>query len=63
MADTPATRVPEFVRFVVYVLTAMLAAAYAVVEANTDVHWGWLAAYASWNAGAGILAAANTGQS
>lgn len=65
MTDTaPATAVGELlgprVRAVIYVLTVMLAAAYATVEANVDLHWGVMAAYAAWNAGAGVLAVSNT---
>lgn len=55
-----AELVPARVRAVVYVLTVMLAAAYAVITANVDLHWGWEAGYAAWNALAGVLAAANT---
>jgi hypothetical protein len=46
---------PRF-RAVVYILTVMLAAAFAVVEANIDLHWAWMAGYAAWNAAAGLLA-------
>lgn len=55
-----ADLVPAPVRAVVYLLTVMLAAAYAVIEANTHLHWGWQAGYAAWNALAGALAVANT---
>lgn len=47
-------------RAIVYVLSVMLAAAYAVVEANVDLHWGVMAGYAAWNAGVGVLAVSNT---
>lgn len=52
---------PPRARALIYLATVMLAAAYAVVEANIDLHWGWLAAYAAWNAGTGVLAAVNVG--
>lgn len=51
---------PPAVRAMIYLTTVMLAAAYAVVEANVDLHWGWMAGYAAWNAGAAVLAAVNT---
>ena len=54
------TLLPPRARAVIYVITVILAAAYAVIEANTDLHYGWMAAYAGWNAGAGVLAVANT---
>ena len=54
------TLLPASARKIVYVLTAMFAAAYPVAEANASLHWGWLAAWAAWNAGAGLLAASNT---
>lgn len=50
-------------RSIIYVLTVMLAAAYAVVEANIDLHWAWMAGYAAWNAGVGLLAVSNTARS
>lgn len=50
---------PRF-RSAVYVATAMLAAGYAVAEGATDLPWPVMALYAMWNAGAGLLAAANT---
>lgn len=52
--------VPPRARAVVYLVTVMLAAAYAVIEANIDLHWGWQAGYAAWNAVAGVLAVSNT---
>jgi hypothetical protein len=52
--------IPAKARAVVYLVTVMLAAAFAVVEVNTSLHWGWQAGYAAWNAGAGVLAVANT---
>jgi hypothetical protein len=55
----PGSLLPAKVRTIVYVLTIMLGAAYAVVEANVNLHWGFVAAYAAWNAGVGILAVAN----
>jgi hypothetical protein len=66
MTDTQPTNtavgdvLPPRVRALIYVLSAMLAAAYGVIEANTNVHWGWLAGYAAWNAGVGLLAVSNT---
>ena len=48
------------VRSIIYVASTMLAAAYAVVEANVDLHWGVMASYAAWNAGVGVLAVSNT---
>ncbi len=53
------TEVPELVRKIVYLLTAIFAAVYVVAEANVEIHWGWMAAYAGWNAMAGVLAASN----
>lgn len=51
---------PPRARAVIYVLTVMLSAAYAVIVASVDLHWGWQAAYAAWNALAGALAVSNT---
>jgi hypothetical protein len=51
---------PAKVRAVIYLVTVMLAAAYAVVESNVNLHWGWQAGYAAWNALAGVLAVSNT---
>ena len=55
--------IPAQARALVYLITVMLAAFYAVVEANIDLHWGWQAGYAAWNAGAAVLAAANVSNS
>lgn len=51
---------PPKLRALVYVVSAMISSAYAVIEANTNLHWGWLAALAAWNTFAGLLAASNT---
>lgn len=51
---------PPKVRAGIYLLTVMLAPAYAVVAANVALHWGWQAGYAAWNALAGAVAVANT---
>jgi hypothetical protein len=51
---------PPRVRALIYLSAAMLAPAYAVVEANTNLHFGWVAGYAAWNGLVGVLAAANT---
>jgi hypothetical protein len=51
---------PPRLRAVIYVITVMLAPAYAVIEANTNLHFGWQAAYAAWNGLAGALAVSNT---
>lgn len=66
MTDTTPTNtavgdlVPPRIRALVYLLTVMLAAAYVVAEANVALHWGWVAGYAAWNAGAAALAVSNT---
>ena len=36
---TPSTLLPASVRAILYVITVGLAAAYAVVEANVDLHF------------------------
>ena len=51
------------VRSIIYMVTVMLAAAYAVVEANVNVHWGVQAAYAGWNALVAALAVSNVPRS
>ena len=56
---TPSTLLPPAVRAILYVITVGLAAAYAVVEANVDLHFGFVAGYASWNAMIGALAVSN----
>ena len=56
---TPGTLLPASVRAVLYVITVGLAAAYAVVEANVDLHFGYVAGYAAWNAMIGALAVSN----
>lgn len=56
---TPSTLLPAPVRAVLYVITVGLAAAYAVVEANMTLHFGWVAGYAAWNAMIGALAVSN----
>jgi hypothetical protein len=56
---TPGTLLPAPVRAVLYVITVGLAAAYAVVEANVDLHFGYVAGYAAWNAMIGALAVSN----
>jgi hypothetical protein len=48
------------VRAVLYVLTVMLAAFYAVATKAVDIAWPYEAAYAAWNAGIGALAVSNT---
>jgi hypothetical protein len=59
---TPGTLLPAPVRAILYVITVGLAAAYAVVEANINLHWGVVAAYAAWNAMIGALAVSNVNQ-
>ena len=59
---TPGTLLPASVRAVLYVITVGLAAAYAVFEANIDLHFGWQAGYAAWNAMIGALAVSNISQ-
>ncbi len=43
----------------IYLFTGMLAAAYAVIEANVNLHWGVTAAYAAWNFFASAVAVSN----
>lgn len=50
---------PPRVRAAVYLITVVAAAVYAVIEAQIDLHWGWQAAYAGWNAFAGTIAVSN----
>ena len=52
--------IPPRWRATIYIVSAMLAAAWAVIEANVDIPWPYLAGYAAWNAGVGLLAASNT---
>lgn len=56
---TPSTLLPANVRAILYVVTVGLAAAYAVFEANIDLHFGYQAGYAAWNAMIGALAVSN----
>jgi hypothetical protein len=58
---TPGTLLPAHIRAILYVITVGLAAAYAVVQANIQLHYGWEAAYAAWNGMIGALAASNVG--
>jgi hypothetical protein len=59
--DTPpVVAIPATVRFSLYVISAMLAAFYVVATQAIELAWYWQAAYAAWNAGVGVLAAANT---
>jgi hypothetical protein len=55
----PGTLLPPGIRAAIYVISVALAAAYAVFEANIDLHFGWQAGYASWNAAVGALAVSN----
>jgi hypothetical protein len=50
---------PARARSILYVVSVMLAAGYAVVEANATLHYGITAAYAMWNAGIAVLAVSN----
>jgi hypothetical protein len=56
----PAHRLPDPVRFYLYVTAAMLGAAWLVIVENADLHWGWIAAYSAWQVGVNLLAASNT---
>jgi hypothetical protein len=51
---------PPRARAIIYVLSAMLAAAWLVIVENADLHWGWVAAYSAWTVGVNLLAAVNT---
>lgn len=55
----PGSLLPAKWRALIYVFTVMAGAAYAVVEANADLHYAVAAGYAAWNAGAALLAVAN----
>jgi hypothetical protein len=59
---TPGTLLPAHIRAILYVVTVGLAAAYAVLEANLTLHFGWQAGYAAWNAMIGALAVSNISQ-
>jgi hypothetical protein len=59
----PGTLLPPQVRAILYVITVGLAAAYAVLEANLALHYGWQAGYAAWNAMIGALAVSNISES
>lgn len=66
-AETPDPRVPAIAdlftpkqRALIYLLSVIASAAYVVVEANVDLHWGVAAGYAAWNALVGIVAVSNT---
>lgn len=50
-------------RTAIYLASVMLAAAFAVVTANVDLHYAVEAVYAAWNAGIGLLAFSNTSAS
>jgi hypothetical protein len=56
----PPHRLPDPVRFYLYVANAMMVAAWLVITENVDVHWGWQAIYAAVGVGINLLAAANT---
>jgi predicted neutral ceramidase superfamily lipid hydrolase len=67
MSDNPNPSIPAVAdlftprqRSLIYLLSVVAAAAYAVVAANTELHYGILAAYAGWNALVGLLAVSNT---
>jgi hypothetical protein len=51
---------PPKVRAIIYVVAAMLAAAWVVITENTNLHWGYVAGYAAWGVGVNLLAASNT---
>lgn len=55
----PGKLLPPAVRAILYVITVGLAAAYAVIEANVQLHYLWQASYAAWNAMIGALAVSN----
>ena len=46
-------------RTCIYVASAVASAAMGVVTVSVDVHWGFKAAWAGWNAFVGLLAASN----
>jgi hypothetical protein len=54
----PSTLLPDRVRTILYVVSVMLAAGYAVVDPEGVPMWVRVA-YAAWNAGIGVLAVAN----
>lgn len=47
-------------RTIIYLLSVMLGAAYPIVSGQVDLHWGFLAGYASWNTLVGLIAVSNT---
>jgi hypothetical protein len=47
-------------RAIIYLLSVVLGASYGVVQGAITLHWGFLAAYAGWNAFVGLLAVSNT---
>jgi hypothetical protein len=51
---------PPRVRTVIYLLTVVAAAVYAVLEADMELRTGVKAGYAGWNAFAAAVAASNT---
>jgi hypothetical protein len=51
---------PPKVRAIIYVVAAMLAAAWVVITENAALHWGYVAGYAAWQVGVNLLAASNT---
>jgi ABC-type Fe3+ transport system substrate-binding protein len=55
-----ADLLPPKWRSLIYLVSVMLAPAFAVIEANADLHYGWLAGYAAWNGLVGLLAVSNT---
>jgi len=55
----PGNLLPARMRAIIYVVSVALAAAYAVFEANLELHFGWQAGYAAWNAAVGALAVSN----
>jgi hypothetical protein len=59
----PGTLLPAHIRAILYVISVGLAAAYAVLEANMDLHFGYVAGYAAWNAMIGALAVSNVSES
>jgi hypothetical protein len=67
MSDVPNPSIPTVAdlftpkqRVLIYLFSVLIAAAYPIIELNTELHWGFLAGWAAWNAFVGLVAVSNT---
>lgn len=50
-------------RTIFYLLSVVAAAVMGIVSTAVDLHWGWSAAWAGWNAFIGLVAVSNVNKS